>query len=81
MREQVFIILINNNNQYIYKVSAGSKGKRDLEDAKKAIHELLTKIKDIQIKAEKSETMVTEICRFVIFKNFLVFNFLEILKI
>lgn len=40
-------------------ISAGSKGKRDLEEAKRAISELFTKINDIKSKAEQSEKMVT----------------------
>ena len=36
---------------------------RDLTEAKGAIHELHTKIKDVKSKAEQSEMMVQEICR------------------
>ncbi|EFA82338.1 Vps53-like domain-containing protein [Heterostelium album PN500] len=43
--------------------STGSKGKEDLENAKRSINELLTKIADIKTKAIKSEQMVTEICK------------------
>ncbi|EGG24571.1 Vps53-like domain-containing protein [Cavenderia fasciculata] len=43
--------------------STGSKGKEDLENAKRSINELLTKIGDIKSKAIKSEQMVTEICK------------------
>jgi len=45
------------------QVSSGSKGKKDLEEAKKTTKELLTKIYQIKDKAEKSEKMVTEITR------------------
>ncbi|GAM17722.1 hypothetical protein SAMD00019534_008970 [Acytostelium subglobosum LB1] len=43
--------------------STGAKGKEDLENAKRSINELLKKIADIKSKANKSEQMVTEICK------------------
>ncbi|EAL64485.1 Vps53-like domain-containing protein [Dictyostelium discoideum AX4] len=42
---------------------SGGKGKEDLENAKRSINELLTKITDIKSKANQSEQMVTEICK------------------
>jgi len=43
--------------------STGTKGKEDLENSKRSIQELLTKIRDIKSKAIQSEQMVTEICK------------------
>eukprot|EP01132_Coremiostelium_polycephalum_P002712 gene2712-3365_t len=43
--------------------STGTKGKEDLDNAKRAIQELLKKIRDIKSKAIQSEKMVTEICK------------------
>eukprot|EP01119_Soliformovum_irregulare_P016119 TRINITY_DN462_c5_g1_i2.p1 TRINITY_DN462_c5_g1~~TRINITY_DN462_c5_g1_i2.p1 ORF type:complete len:831 (-),score=285.75 TRINITY_DN462_c5_g1_i2:80-2338(-) len=45
------------------QVSAGSKGKKNLTEAKTSIGELFKKINDIKVKAETSERMVTEICQ------------------
>ncbi|EGC31747.1 hypothetical protein DICPUDRAFT_57519 [Dictyostelium purpureum] len=42
---------------------SGTKGKEDLENAKRSIQELLNKITDIKNKAIQSEQMVTEICK------------------
>ena len=46
-----------------YSIKAGERAARDLTEAKGAIHELHTKIKDVKSKAEQSEMMVQEICR------------------
>eukprot|EP01133_Synstelium_polycarpum_P006171 gene6171-7146_t len=43
--------------------TTSTKGKEDLENAKRSIKELLTKIGDIKSKAIRSEQMVTEICK------------------
>ncbi|KYR00697.1 Vps53-like domain-containing protein [Tieghemostelium lacteum] len=43
--------------------SVNDKGREDLENSKKSILELLTKIKEIKSKSLKSEEMVTEICK------------------
>ena len=45
------------------QAEAGERAARDLAEAKGAIHELHTKIKDVKSKAEQSELMVQEICR------------------
>jgi len=42
--------------------SSGNKAKENLDNAKKAIQDLFTRIRDIQSKAEQSELMVQEIC-------------------
>ena len=43
------------------QTDAGEQGKRELEEARRAIHELFTKIEHIKTKAEQSEEMVKEI--------------------
>lgn len=45
------------------QAEASENGKASLEDAQKAIVHLFAQIKDIKVKAEKSEEMVKEITR------------------
>ncbi|KAK3262239.1 HIT domain protein [Cymbomonas tetramitiformis] len=46
-----------------HQSSSGNRAKQDLDQAKRAIQDLFTRIRDIQGKAEQSELMVQEICR------------------
>jgi len=43
--------------------TAGRRAEQDISDAKQAIHELFSKVKEIKSKAEQSELMVAEICK------------------
>eukprot|EP00003_Mantamonas_plastica_P024494 TRINITY_DN4568_c0_g3_i3.p1 TRINITY_DN4568_c0_g3~~TRINITY_DN4568_c0_g3_i3.p1 ORF type:complete len:848 (+),score=315.31 TRINITY_DN4568_c0_g3_i3:203-2545(+) len=45
------------------QTEAGARGKEDLDEAKDAIKQLYSKIKEIKTKADQSETMVNEICK------------------
>jgi len=45
------------------QAEAGERAAKDISEAKAAIHDLHTKIKDIKGKAEQSELMVQEICK------------------
>jgi hypothetical protein len=45
------------------QATAGHRAAEDIKEAKHAIDELFTKIKDIKGKAEQSEVMVAEICK------------------
>jgi len=45
------------------QTTAGEEGKRELEDAKKGINELFSKMRQIRDKAEQSEEMVQEITK------------------
>eukprot|EP00727_Mastigamoeba_balamuthi_P012168 m51a1_g7574 hypothetical protein (859) ;mRNA; r:176799-179933 len=45
------------------QAASGMKGRKDLDSARTSIRELFKKLNDIKMKAEASESMVTEICR------------------
>lgn len=45
------------------QTTAGSSARKDLEQGKQSVQELMIKVRDIKGKAEASETMVHEICR------------------
>jgi vacuolar protein sorting-associated protein 53 len=71
-RLEPFVQRVNNNIAQLdeeiscavqAQAEAGERAAKDITEAKEAIHELHSKIKDIKSKADQSELMVQEICR------------------